>query len=84
MTMLIMRISCVQAATANTDISQTKSANVIDLSKKNPISEEDTKLTSKNVTVLKETDNEKVLSFKKDDGSTVYGIFGNDEKILKE
>ncbi|AKB51233.1 hypothetical protein MSBRW_1980 [Methanosarcina barkeri str. Wiesmoor] len=36
--------------------------------------------TSKNMNVLKETDKEKIVSFKKDDGSIAYAIFWKDEK----
>lgn len=37
---------------------------------------------SKNMNVLKETDKEKIVSFKKDDGSIAYAIFWKDERIL--
>ncbi|KKG76121.1 hypothetical protein DU43_08620, partial [Methanosarcina mazei] len=59
----------------------------IDISNNIPISEEDLKKamekvseTSKNMNVLKETDKEKIVSFKKDDGSIAYVISWADEK----
>lgn len=77
MVMLVVSMVFVQVVSATADSTQN---NVIDISKKNPISEEYLKLASKNTNVLKETNNEKVVSFKKNDGSIAYGIIWKDEK----
>jgi hypothetical protein len=67
-------------------MAQSESTNATEISNSVLISNEDIKKTlentneiSINMKVLKETDNEKVVSIKKDDGAIVYGIYWKDE-----
>src|SRR5690606_7115816 len=79
--MLLVSIVFVPAVSAQADISQNKEyADAIDISNKKSISKEDLKKVSENVNVLKETDNEKIVSFKKQDGSIGYAISWKDEE----
>jgi hypothetical protein len=78
---LLVSIAFVPAVSAQADISQNKGyADAIDISNKKSISKEDLKKVSENVNVLKETDNEKIVSFKKQDGSIGYAISWKNEE----
>ncbi|AKB23128.1 hypothetical protein [Methanosarcina sp. WH1] len=84
---LLVSLAFVPAVSAKADISQNeKYADPIENPNKVSISEEDikkalenTKEISESVNVLSETDNEKIVSFKKDDGSIGYAILWKDE-----
>lgn len=79
--MLLTSMAIVPAVSAQADISQNKEhADAIDISNKKSISKEDLKKVSENVNVLKETDDEKIVSFKKQDGSIGYTISWKDEE----
>ncbi|AKB76033.1 hypothetical protein MSLAZ_2772 [Methanosarcina lacustris Z-7289] len=85
---LLVSIAFVPAVSAKADISQNeKYGDAIDISNEKSISEEDIKKAlentnkiSESMNVLSETDNEKIVSFKKDDGSIGYAILWKDEK----
>lgn len=83
--MLFVSIVFVPAVSAQADISQNeKNDNTIETSNKKSISEEEIKNISENANVLRETDNEKVVSVKKNDGSIGYTISWIDEKNPKK
>lgn len=81
MAIVMLATLFVPAVSAKADISKNKeSAAIFDISKEVSVSEEDLKKALENVNVLKETDNEKIVSFKKDDGSTGYVVSWVDKK----
>ncbi|WP_370575649.1 hypothetical protein [Methanomethylovorans sp.] len=81
MAIVMLATLFVPAVSAKADISENKeSAAAVDISKEISVSEEDLKKALENVNVLKETDNEKIVSFKKDDGSTGYVVSWVDKK----
>lgn len=53
--------------------------NAIDMTNLTSLSEKDIKKIQKNTKILKETDTEKIISYKKNDGTTVYAISWIDE-----
>ncbi|ATU08381.1 hypothetical protein [Methanohalophilus portucalensis] len=79
--MLLVSMLVMPTVSAKTTISQNEEyIDAIDMSGKVSIYEEEIKKMSENVTVLKETDTEKIVSFVQDDGSIGYAISWVDEK----
>lgn len=84
---LLVSIAFIPAVMAQAESQNKEYADATENPNKISVSEEDIKKamkkaseTSKNMNVLKETDKEKIVSFKKDDGSIAYAIFWKDEK----
>ncbi|MDI9395406.1 MAG: hypothetical protein QM426_08340 [Euryarchaeota archaeon] len=87
MALLLLSIAFAPAVTAQAESQNKEYADATENPNKVSVSEEDIKKamekaneTSKSMKVLKETDKEKIVSFKKDDGSIAYMISWADEK----
>ena len=81
MTIVMLATLFVPVVGAKADISENKEyADAIDISKKISISEEEITKALKEVNVIKETDSEKIVSFKKEDGSIGYVVSWVDSK----